>query len=346
MDKILFIVETPFQLLSAMEAKNYFHNYKSVLLIRYFPERTSSLNNNQIKKMLTLTEWFYIETIECNLSTKISNYKLFFYMKKLQKKYTTFNKIFIGEYRSWIHRKYLEILNPQESFLLDDGSVSIEIQKNYLPKYKNYFEGTNLMSRLDRTLRTVMFKLLDIRERKLNINLFTCFDLTPYSNQQKIINHQFDFSKKLLKRKAILSKTVYFFGSPLSEVALISEEYELDLLNKIVQRFKNNQMQLVYLPHRREKKEKLDKITNRFNVELRISKYPAEIEFIMMESIPSCIASFYSTTLISIPKIVNFKEIISFQLDYTQINSDWVESIQNIYDYYKQKLEVIDINES
>jgi len=346
MDKILFIVETPFQLLSAIEAKNYFRNYKSVLLIRYLPERMSSLNNNQIKKMLTLTEWFHIETLECNLSIKISNYKLFFYMKKLQKKYTTFNKIFIGEYRSWVHRKYLEILNPQECFLLDDGNVSIELQRKYLPKYKSYLEGTNLISRLDRTLQTVMFKLLGIGAYKLNINLFTCFDLIPYSNQQKIINHKFEFSKKLLKRKTILSNIVYFFGSPLSETALISEEYELYLLNKIIQRFKNNQIQLVYLPHRQEKKEKLDKITNNFNVELRISKYPAEIEFIMMESIPSCIASFYSTTLISIPKIINFKEVISFQLDYNQINSDYVASIQNTYNYYNQKLEIIDLNES
>jgi len=345
MNKLLFIVETPFQLLSAMEAKYYFNNYESILLIKYSPQRTHAQNNQQMKNILYLTSWDNIEIVECAVSTRISNYKLLFFMNTLQKKYGKFSKVFIGEYRSWVQKKYLEILNPEEQYLLDDGNMTIELQKNYIPNNKKYVESKSLISTVDNLFQNTVLCFFDTEKKKKELNLFTCFNLESYSSKQTIIKHSFAFSKQLIKDKILLKNTVYFFGSNISELGCISEEYEFELLKKIINRYKSMNIEVIYLPHRRESQKKLKKITKILGVELRISTYPAEIEFIMMDYIPEYIASMISTTLISVPKIVDFKNVTSFQLDYNKIEPYYLIDIRNSYDYYKKKLEIVDLNE-
>lgn len=343
----LFVVESPFQLISAIEANNYFKNEENILIIKYSSYRTHKQNNEQMSLLKTYITWNRIYEIKPSFSTKQSNLKLLYFIKKIKKRYTSINKIFIGEYRSWIEREYLNILNPKQCFILDDGNMTIELQKSFIPTAEYYYFGSSLMKKfIDKLQHKIFtFLLFGLNKIRKDINIFTCFDLESYSDEQIIIKHSFEYLKEKSEEKEILENTVYFFGGNLSELGLISKQEEMNILKKVFYYFDNKNIKIIYLPHRRESSEKLDNIKNDLGIKLRYSKYPAEIEFILMDKIPQYLASFTSTALHTVSKIVNFEEVIAFQIPYQAIKKIYLEDIVTTYEEYKKTMKVIDLNE-
>lgn len=342
----LFIVESPFQLLSAVEANNYYSNEENVLIIKYAPEKSNSKNNEQLRLLKSLINWSKIIEIENSSSFIVANLKLVFQIKEIQKKFTYIDKIFIGEYRSWFMRQYFNILDPISCFALDDGNMTVELQKSYIPTGKYYEIKTwkSFVKRFFYKLILLFFKSKQVKNR-LDINLFTCFDLNPYSKKQTLIKHSFEYLKKQNKSKEVLKNVVYFFGGNLSESGVISEENEIQELIEVQKYYVERNIRLVYLPHRRESSKKLDYIANELNIELRYSTYPAEIEFITMDALPQYLASFMSTALYTVSNIVDFDDVIAFELPFEKINNLYQKDITSAYDDYKKTIKVINLNE-
>lgn len=343
----LFIVESPFQLLSAIEANKYFENEENVLIIKYSSYRTHKQNNEQMSLLKSYITWNRIYEIKPSFSTKQSNLKLLYFIKKIKKRYTSINRIFIGEYRSWVEREYLNILNPKQCFILDDGNMTIELQKSFIPTAEYYYFGSSLMKKfIDKLQHKIFtFLLFGLNKIRKDINIFTCFNLESYSDKQIIIKHSFEYLKEKSEEKEILENTVYFFGANLSELDLISEQEEMKILKKISYYFNDKNIKLIYLPHRRELPKKLEFIKNNLGIELRYSKYPAEIEFILMNEKPQYLASIVSTALHTVSKIVSFDEIIAFKLPLDKINKMYLEDIVTTYEEYKKIMKVINLND-
>lgn len=341
-----FIVESPFQLLSAIEANNYYSNEENILIIKYAPEKSNSKNNEQLKLLKSLIIWSKIIEIENSSSFLMANLKLVFQIKEIQNKFTHIDKIFIGEYRSWFMRQYFNILNPISCFALDDGNMTIELQKSYIPTGKYYEIKTwkSVLKRLLHKLILLFFKSKQVKNR-LDINLFTCFDLKPYSEKQTLIKHSFEYLKKQNKSKEVLKNVVYFFGGNLSETGVISEENEIRELIEIQKYYVEKNIKLIYLPHRRESIKKLDYLENELNIEFRYSTYPAEVEFIIMDALPQYLASFMSTALYTVSKIVDFEDVIAFKLPFEKINDMYLQDIISAYDDYEKTIKVINLNE-
>jgi len=343
----LFVVESPLQLLSAIEANNYFKHQENILIIKYSSYRTHKQNNDQMSLLKNYINWNKVYEIGSSFSTKQSNLKLLYFIKKIKKTYTSINKIFIGEYRSWVEREYFNVLNPKQCFILDDGNITIELQNSFIPYAKYYYFGSNYLKIfIDRLQHKIFtFLLFGLNKTRKDINIFTCFNVEAYSQDQVIIKHSFEYLKVENKQKEILQNTVYFFGGNLSELGLISQEQELNLFKKILKYFSNKNIKMVYLPHRRESSQKLNYIRDILDIPLRYSTYPAEIEFAMMKELPQYLASFMSTALHTVSNIVDFEEVIAFQIPYTIINKVYLDDIVLTYEEYKKTMKVINLNE-
>ncbi len=343
----IYVVESPFQLLSAIEANYHFKNEKNVLIIRYAPEHLGFKNNEQLRSLKDSIEWTEIIEIETNKSYFHANIKLLKVLKNLQTSLDTVNKVFIGEYRSWYMRQFFNVLNPEQCFLLDDGGQTIAVQKKYLPSGK-YHSEKSLKSLIKTILNYsyLLFLIKKISKKRVDIHLFTCFDLIPHNEKQHIVKHSFDYVKKRNTSKMILEKTVYFFGSSMSEINLIKEDDLIQELQKIKLFFEERKIEMIYIPHRRESKTKLHKLSNELNMKLKYFEYPAEIEFTLMEETPEYLASFYSTALHTVSSMIDFKEVIAFELPYEKISPKYREGTREIYENYKKTMKVINLNDT
>ena len=115
MSKSFFFVESPLQLLCAIEAKNHFKFLKNILIIRL---NNSNLNNKQILKTLEYDNSFE-EIIILKIDHTFSLYKVgLIFIKLLLNKYDT---IFVGDIRSRIVKFFQKFIRVQKLYLLDDG---------------------------------------------------------------------------------------------------------------------------------------------------------------------------------------------------------------------------------
>lgn len=343
----LFVVESPFQLLSAIEANYFFKNEQNILIINYPPQKFHSKNNDQLKLLKDLMIWDQVYELDKNLSYFEFNLKLLILIKKIKKNLKMIDKVFIGEYRSWYMRQCFNVLNPEQCFIIDDGANTIAMQKDFIPTGK-YYEIRDFRSLIRKIINYLSIFLLfyKIPNTRKDINLFTSFDLMPYSNKQTIIKHNFEYIKAKMSDKKVLKNCVYFFGSIMTEDNFMEEFVEFEELKKIANYFiLRGVSEVVYMPHRRESKEKIDKIKKELNFEIRYNQYPAEIEFILMDEVPEYLASFYSTALHTVSTMIDFKEVLAFELPYEKISQTYREGTREIYETYQKTMKVINLND-
>ncbi|MFW0713407.1 hypothetical protein [Aliarcobacter butzleri] len=334
----LFIVESPFQLISAIEADKYFKEENSLFIIKYNKKQSNVLQLKKIKELFNLENVLEIKPLFSNFD---SNIQLFLLLKKFAKEKRIFNKIFIGEYRSFHMRKFFDYFVESKSFCLDDGAITFQIF-NYIEDKKDeyYFndEFKGLIKKVVYKLQLILFGLNKLKIKR-DIVLFTCFDI-PQTN--KHIIHDFSNIKKEYK---ILSskKVVYFYGAYL-EIVEISKEKQIIFLKEVIDFFKKMNLEIVYLPHRLESQEKLSLIKNKLDLKIVKNEFPAEIQLLVDGFIPEYIASFGSSILVTLPKIFpEIKNVYAFFPNSSLIPdiylSDWEEMKLN----YKNIMKVIEL---
>lgn len=336
----LYIVESPFQLLSAIEAKHFFATSKSILIIRY----SSQATNTQLEEMKKLAHWDEIIEIRSLLNVNMSNIMLLGALKRLQGQSIFFDKIFIGEYRSRSMRLFFDILNPIECFLLDDGNITIEIQNKYLPFCLDYDYVSTTTKKM---LKNIFYAVSRVyfhapKNKRCDIDLFTCFELSAFDNKQKVIKHNFEYNKTMAIGKKILADTIYFFGGNISEEGIIDIKAEITLLRNIKDYFHIQQKTVIYIPHRRESVKKLEQIKLFFD-DVLYFKYPAEMQFVLAREIPSGIASFCSTALFTVSRMYKFESVNAFMLPLDNIRQEYAQDIAAVYNEYAKTMEVISL---
>lgn len=334
----LYIVESPLQLLNAIEAKEEFAAKKNVLIVKFSNEQK---NNYQIEKLLAESCWDHIYKIPYIYSTKIQIIHFCSLARFLIWKKQKFKKIFIGEFRSdemWMIQNNLP---HEETFLLDDGNMTIEVQNNYLKELEKY----NLERLINKRKKDILYKffLLKTPERKI-VDLFTMFDLKPYSGQRIVQNRFKAVASKLGNiNDQSNSDNVFFVGSNIMELGIVNDDYFFECIKFIINFYKNKGKKLVYIPHRREKEEKLLTIKNQLDIEILYPSNLLELDFLYKKIRPKHIASFYSTALYSLKKIYNCQEVDAFKLDFTQVKKEYRSEIASTYQFYEQYFHLVEI---
>ena len=304
----LFIVESPFQLLSAIEANAYFMS-TSTLIIKYNGNKINELQlKNIIDKYSNFDEVIEVFPIVSNFD---ANIKLFMILNKMIEDNVFFEKIFIGDYRSYHMRKFFDALNPVECYLLDDGNIIIDIVKYIeLKEDQYYFNG--LKGTLKKFIYHIQLLLfgLDQYTIRSDISLFTCFEL-QFNANIKYTKNNFDYIRSLTKSKTI-KDVVYFYGSNL-KILNITNDLEMQYLKYVSDYYRKQNLDIIYIPHRNETEEKILTIVKQLAIKIKKNDFPAEIQLVLDTEVPRHIASFVSSVLVSLPVIHSFDSVVSFQ---------------------------------
>ncbi|WP_305838823.1 polysialyltransferase family glycosyltransferase [Photobacterium leiognathi] len=198
--------------------------------------------------------------------------------------------------------------SKSEIILLDDGSKTLSIQNKFIENGKGN-------------------------------NIFTFYDLTPL-NGQVVYKNEYSRVFDLLSDEFFINdKKVLFLGSKLSEVGIINESYYLSLIKQISEYYSGNK--ILYVPHRGERKEKVNKISRMLNIKVLNVDYPIELFGLYNNELPFKVSSFYSTALLTMKEIYKI-EADAFVFDYN--NSEHKDAIKETYDYYKDKLNMINFS--
>lgn len=144
-----------------------------------------------------------------------------------------------------------------------------------------------------------------------------------------------------LEEAVVHPDRVYFFGSYFSErddTPLMLDEDYLDHLEQVLRHFDSLGIAFVYVPHRHESAEKLERIAGLDNTTVEHFRYPAELEFYKRGELPVHIASFFSTCLFHFHAMGLSKSITSFYIDFEPHNSAYKPVADEFYKSLEKEL--------
>lgn len=337
-EKDLFVIESSFQALGAIEALKYFKPAKAILVIKYTHEEK---NNSQINELVKLVKWDKVFRFQTRFFISFSEFMMVPFIAFLKIFGFRYNRIFIGEARSSAQLLFLANLKHRESYFLDDGNFTINLQKGLLDGKD--LQSFTIQNQSFKEIKKLYYGVFFIKQRIVAMpNWFTCFDIEPLPGQV-IYKNTFNFLlENYLKEVKGSSNKVYFIGGNLSECGVLQIEDELLLIERIIRHFKEYGGEIVYCVHRRESESKLERILSLDpQLELRRAIYPLELDLIFNREKPKHIASFYSTALLTTTQIFQIRNVKMFVIPEKMINTVYKEEVLNTYKNYRQYFEAV-----
>jgi hypothetical protein len=306
MDKSLYIVESPFQLLGAVESIDYHKTENYGLVVRL----STKENTKQLRKM--------IEDLEVNISKiifisaygdnevlkKIADFKFLIWLFLNKNKYT---KYLLGDY----HSRYFTLLRKlclknKKIIYLDDGASTIRANNSF--SKNNFFDW------------------------------FTIYDLVALP-EQSIIHHDFPYLRHKIKQKVLdKSNKTIILGDKFYEAGLLSQKDSNKILEKLMDRLEGEDV--TYMAHRGESVEKLEYIRKKYDIDVVKNDFPIELYGLYTEALPRRVVSFFSTALYSLQKIYPEIEVSLYRVDTTMFTSH-VETYNDAYRVYEPYMEII-----
>lgn len=324
MMKNLYIVSSPFQCISAIEARTQLELNNDNILITIYYSKDSEENYLQMREIFGLLEWDNI--IEIGLEKRKS--KFFEYISVINKlKKYKFNNVFIGHF-SQFQTILLSNLLINNIYSIDDGVITLKLHKDQLNPYikkKNNFA---------KKIKMLRYSLVSLKTSfdKSKINYFTMFDIEPYYGE-KIIKNEFIFMREYSSKKTQNNSLAYFLGQPLYEVGIMQKNDYLRCLKSVKQYYKNQNIMIMYIPHRREKDINSLKILEDDYFEVRKLPTAIEVYFLKLNCLPKEVSSFLSTALLSIQNIFKI-ETNAFYITKDLLLKKHL-SIEELYDEFK-----------
>jgi len=308
MDKSLYLVESPFQLLGALESI-YFHKTENYgLVVRL----STKENTKQLRKMIEdlevkTSKIIFISAYGDNQTfKKIADFKFLLWLFLNKNKYT---KYFLGDY----HSRYLTLLRKvclknKKVIYLDDGASTIRANNSF--SADRFFDW------------------------------FTIYDLMALP-EQSIIQHDFSYIRSKIKQKVLDNSTkTVILGDKFYEVGLLSKQDSYKVLEKLMDRLQGEEV--IYMAHRGESAEKLEYIREKYNIDVVKNDFPIELYGLYADKLPKSVVSFFSTALYSLQKIYPEIEVKLYRIDTTMFTSH-IETYNEAYRTYEPYMEIVDL---
>ncbi|MCW9056373.1 MAG: alpha-2,8-polysialyltransferase family protein [Gammaproteobacteria bacterium] len=343
--KSIFLIKTPLQLLNAIEARHHFNlDANDCILIIMGDRKSQPQILNLANKINEWSNVVILNDVNMFFGSPFNNShnalwnlqqlnvfkKSFFYIRRLNKisRYLGSVKYIFAGYTKYVYMSHFINITPHERlFFLDDGNGTIELAKQ---RKQGLIAAPDFSVR--KKIKLIGKKYIQgIKDKeKESACFFTAYDISINDNDQ-IVRNDFKYLRSAVNDLPV-SDVAYFIGSPLSEVAIMSQEVYLAQLNKVKEYFGNTE--LVYIAHRRDSSDKLDFIKNDLGIKVVLFDYPIEYQLAFIGPRPKVLASFFSAALDSCRLIFGNKlKIISFKLDMT--DSPKREKIESIYASYE-----------
>ncbi|MDN5130955.1 hypothetical protein [Aliarcobacter butzleri] len=275
--KNLFIINSPLQLLNALEAI-YKFKLNNIIIVAIY--NRSIKNIEQIETQLSKINCEEIIRFNPLKEGKIKGYVRL--IKRLQK--NIYEKIFTGELVDSKFRVTIANLKKDKLYLLDEGTSIIQ-----------YYEETIKKNKINKyNLKDFRFLLFGLKiELEDSINFFTYYSFSLSQNVQ-VIENKLEYMKKNFKVNCEdYSNKLFFFGQSLL-IFSNKNEFE-DSLKKVIK--KNKDKKVIYIPHREDKETvKIAKEIDK-NIEILELNQPIEQYFLENGIEPKNAISYFSTAL-------------------------------------------------
>lgn len=321
----LVVINTPHQFLQINELKNHFQfNPKNAILLIIGIEPIESFDS--VDQSIYLKKFHIITWKLRSPISFILQYPKFYNIVKKIKKIGSIENLYISQYYTDSSILLYNLLRPKRIILSDEGTASFQVAIDRADLNQN--KSKSLIKRFV-YMNNMLFpkNIIFFSQYKLIIHKYD--SLISYKLKQKDNSIDFDENK------------VIILGSSLVEVKLITEEYYIFLLNKIISL--ENKKHIIYYPHRKESSYKL-KIIDKLVDEIIVNKIPFEYFYDKQKRLPNKIISLASPILKNISsKYKFFPELILYKFDTRKLkNSKDVYDI--IYEEYKNNKFVRTVN--
>jgi hypothetical protein len=288
----LTLVFSPFQMLNAIEARHSLHSSGDQCHLVYC-RGVSDRNAAQIRMMIDPAEWASVEylaepeslkTLRCR-ATKLEG---------MWRKRAPFDRLIVGHFGFSLGRHLANTFHPAEVVVLDDGTAShrnFETRFDYVQsaggKPAAAWKSWPLMRGLKRTLFRADSRPFD------SVTHFTIYRHRIHSCDRRIENSYAHWRSQ--RNSRIDPDVAYFLGGCLVELGIVTEETYLAMIVHAASRLA--QSRVIYIPHRRERSDRLGTIATRTGWTVEALDVPVELHLLRSPTIPGTIASLYSTAL-------------------------------------------------
>jgi hypothetical protein len=293
--KNIFIIESPLQLINAVEAKFHFKTSNNILIII---KSNNAQNNNQINSILNTGYWDSIIKIE------FKDYYLKGYfgvikrgrdLYKIVEKFKNINKLFIGFYGLDFIKYICNKLNFKRLILLDDGTQTIDIMRDI--KHSK-ITLSSLFKKFFLVFNTNTLK---------DLSFFTSYE-NDYFNEY-IIKNDYKFLKTKIQNRNIDINKLFFLGSNMVDSGFLSLKTYIENLNSII--LDNPGKQFYYIPHRRESDNNINFVVRNTEMELLETNESIETYLVYKSNeLPGIIVSFICSALINLKHIFNERILV------------------------------------
>lgn len=341
----IFFVKSPLQLLNAIEAKHHFHLDEKYCYLLVMGDRKSYL---QLMKLVHISkQWVniiqlndvdlfapnpWLSNVDPNNSISYKRSFLrssifsIYRLNRLAKAAVNTQNVFIGDNNNKYMRHFVNSIKHENTILLDDGTATLEVARQRVQGDKTR-KPDKIYKRIKLATKRMFQGLKDQPTDK--VTFFTAYNVEIKSPDEIVVN---DFSYLRLKALSLpFFEGVYFLGSPLSEIGLMTEESYLDQLSLVRSQFTGQDF--IYVAHRRESNQKLDLIRRNIDINVSLFEYPVEYQFTMVGPRPKTVVSFVTSALDNLKIILDDSvKIISFKLlDGTYTNRERFDAIYRHY---------------
>ena len=316
----VFVVEGPFQLLNALEAREYFGFADNHLVI------ILGLGHNaqDFRPLICEKDWDTIRYVKINinplksgprflgesLSKKVRDYLSLCRqginrarLDRLARRFSRVDNIILGNYlqNGCEHlRHFANVLGYKNLYLVDDGTDVIKVNDE---RKKNGSMGTpgKLSSRVISPFKGVKRVLRESfvewnEDEAGRVTFFTVYNLDVRHGDQVVKNDYVRLRRQLVRTSS--RDCVLFLGQCLIEDNYMEKDVYFEYMHKVKSYFVANE--LVYIPHPRESSDTVEYIRKR--VGLRIEQPNIPIEFYLGLSdgyLPDTLASFFCSALMT-----------------------------------------------
>ncbi len=297
-----------------------------------------------MRKLVGLATWGKVFEIGEHHSTRVACllvHRLLLEMKRRQLKW---RRVFLGDIRAWVVTRLVDLLGPRTVLLLDDGNVTLTVHANMELLGRNRTKAVRQMispraAIFDRLLAGVLGPFSPTSTDE-DYGYFTCFELPSESTKQVIVRHGFENLRRLTASRETDKTEVLFFGGPLSELGVIAELEELNYLSLIKKYYERGALRPKYVAHRRDSDAKLIRIGRDLGLTIERFDAPAEVALLTRDILPVRIASFYSTALYTVSRLLALNAD-AFELQTTHVAARYRNDVRKVYDAYRKTLAVI-----
>lgn len=337
----IYLVDSPFQLLCAIEAALQSCNDNALFILK----GVNSQNDEQIRRLAVEKGCFnYITDLSVASTRRKSEWEFFRHCFAMWKKGRTIKNFYIGEYRAWKLYRCAQLLRPENIVFLDDGNVTLKISelcsRRFMPRLQSMLVLNSWRSGLLDSLTALGMGVLSIGAGT-KTGFYSCFDILPsrlFSFQGK---NNFSSLANFDRGCEVEQKSVCFIGCALSESALLDSVQENAFLRAINKHYVG--FSISYVPHRRDSEEKIAYISDVLGWRITRPGKPIEFMFAESKALPVQIASFYSTALFTVSTMLPQLRYTCFKPALDVFPVRFRSEISSVYDLYRRHMQIVEL---